>query len=142
MENKDSKFHQIFKFVIVGFLNTALDFGVLNFLSWLTGIYSGFNIIFLNSASFSIAIVNSYFWNKYWTFNQSSGVKGGEFLKFITIGLGGLALNSSIVYAITTFIPFFDGLTPQLLENFAKILATIVSLFWNFIGYKFFVFKA
>jgi putative flippase GtrA len=135
-------YNQFFKFSVVGFLNTSLDFGVLNFLSYLTGIYSGFNIIFLNSASFFIAIVNSYFWNKYWTFNQSSGVKGGEFLKFFVIGFGGLILNSFLVYAITTFIPPFDGLTPQLLENLAKILATIVSLFWNFIGLKFFVFKA
>lgn len=139
MRNRD--FNQFVKFSVVGFLNTSLDFSVLNFLSYLTGIYSGFNIIFLNSVSFFIAIINSYFWNKYWTFNQSSGVKGEEFLKFFVVGFGGLVLNSFLVYAITTFIPLFDGLTPQLLENLAKILATVVSLVWNFIGFKFFVFK-
>lgn len=137
---KKRNFNQIFKFAIVGFLNTSLDFGVLNLLSYFTGIYSGFYIIFLNSAAFLVAVINSYFWNKYWTFNQQGGIKGEEFLKFIAVSFIGLALNSFLVYTITTFASFFD-MTPQLLENFAKILATAVSLVWNFTGYKFFVFK-
>lgn len=133
--------YQIFKFAVVGFLNTSLDFSVLNLLSYLIGVYSGFYIIFLNSAAFLIAVTNSYFWNKYWTFNQQGGVKGKEFLKFAAIGFIGLALNSFLVYMITTFVPLFNGLTPQLLENSAKALATTISLIWNFIGYKFIVFK-
>ena len=136
-----SPLYQIFKFFVVGFLNTSLDFSILNLLSYFTGIYSGFYIIFLNSAAFLVAITNSYIWNKYWTFNQQGGVQGKEFLKFAAVGFIGFFLNNFLVYMITTFIPLFNGLTPQLLENLAKVLATAVSLIWNFIGYKFFVFR-
>ena len=137
-----SPLYQFFKFFVVGFFNASLDFSVLNLLSYFTGVYSGFYIIFLNSAAFLVAVINSYFWNKYWTFSQQGGVEGKEFLKFIAVSFVGLTLNSFLVYVITTFVPLFNGLTPQFLENFAKALASAVSLVWNFIGYKFFVFSA
>jgi len=53
----------------------------------------------------------------------------------------GLAINSGIVYAITTFVPptFVDS--QKLWANLAKVLATGISLVWNFTGYRLIVFK-
>ena len=48
---------------------------------------------------------------------------------------------SSVVFGVTTFIPPFFGLSPELWANLAKVAATGFSLIWNFIGYKFIVFK-
>src|SRR3989344_6814534 len=59
---------QFSKFALVGVLNTAIDFGILNLLIFVTGIASGLAIIPLNAVSFSTAIVNSSFWNKKWVF--------------------------------------------------------------------------
>lgn len=137
---------QIFKFVVVGFINTAIDFAVLNTLMFMTNIYSGKLIIIFNSISFTAAIINSYFMNKYWTFQsqitENSGEKTPkEFIQFIAVGIIGISINDAIVYAVSTFIPPIFGLSIKLWTNAAKILATAVSMIWNFIGYKFFVFK-
>ncbi|MBI5045774.1 MAG: GtrA family protein [Candidatus Niyogibacteria bacterium] len=134
--------YQAAKFIVTGFLNTALDFGVLNLLSFMTGIYSGVNIIFLNSVSFAVAVSNSYFWNKYWTFGQKGGARVGEFATFVIVAFIGLLVNSGVVFVITTYVPRLDGIDPALLENIAKALATGFSLIWNFVGFKFIVFKA
>ena len=136
---------QISKFVVVGFVNTAIDFGVLNLLMWFTGIYSGKWIFLLNVIAFSAAVINSYFWNKYWTFRagetREAAEVSKEFSQFVIVSLIGVAINSSIVFGIATYIPPVFGLGKELWANIAKAAATGISLAWNFIGYKFIVFK-
>ena len=132
---------QFAKFALTGFMNTVLDAGILNFLSYLTSIYSGVWIVGPNSISFIIAVTNSYFWNKHWTFAREDGAKAVEFLEFISVGFIGLLLSNGIVYAVTTYAPT-DGLSSVIVLNIAKVLATAVVMFWNFAGFKFFVFKA
>jgi len=136
---------QFSKFVVIGFMNTAIDFAVLNLLMWQTGIYKGQWIILLNAIAFAVAVINSYFWNKFWTFRAKEADEPGEiakeFSQFIVVTLIGLAINSSIVFGVTTFIPPFFDLSPELWANLAKAAATGFSLIWNFIGYKFIVFK-
>ena len=126
-------------------MNTSIDFGILNLLMWWTDIYRGKWIILLNIISFSIAVINSYLWNKHWTFRAKEADEPGEvakeFSQFMMVTLIGLAINSSIVFGITTFISPFFGLSPELWANLAKGAATGFSLIWNFFGYKFFVFK-
>jgi len=133
---------QISKFVIIGILNTGIDFAVLNLLMWQTGIYSGKYIILLNAISFLVAVINSYFWNKFWIFRAKETTQTGkEFVQFISITLVGMMINTAIVYSVTTLIPPMFGLSVELWANLAKIAATSISLVWNFIGYKLFVFK-
>jgi len=133
--------NQFGKFIVIGLMNTAIDFAILNFLMWWTGIYSGASIILLNMVSFSIAVFNSYFWNKYWTFKDLDKIEAKEFSQFILVTLIGLAINSSIVYGITTLVSPMFGISPELWANLAKVAATGFSLIWNFIGYKFIVFN-
>ena len=129
---------QFAKFAQVGVLNTAIDFGILNLLIFVTGITSGLSIIPLNAISFSIAIINSFFWNEKWVFETK---KEANFITFVVVTLIGLAINRGIVYAITTFVPptFVDS--QKLWVNSAKVLATGISLIWNFTGYRLIVFK-
>jgi len=131
---------QFFKFAIVGVANTAVDFGVLNFLMWLTKTYGGTMIVALNSISFLVAVIHSYFWNKFWTFKTREKTKTGkEFLQFLVVSIVGILINGAIVYIITTWISPLTG--EEVWANIAKLVATVVSLAWNFIGYKFIVFK-
>jgi len=145
---------QFFKFIVVGFMNTAIDFLVLNFLMWQTGIYQGKWIISLNAISFSIAISNSYFWNKYWTFRaKGPAVAPLEMSQFLIVSLIGTVINSGVIFGLTTYIPPAFGLGRELWPvsnalrsaagwaNFAKVMATGLSLIWNFLGYKFVVFR-
>jgi putative flippase GtrA len=132
---------QLGRFGIVGLMNFSVDTGIVTTLSVWTGIFSGTGIIFINMVSTSIAIVNSYFWQRSWTFSEKTPPTRKEFLGFVMVTLVGLAINSGLVFSLTTFIQPFNGLTPVRLLTAAKIAATLVSLFWNFLGYKFFVFK-
>jgi len=143
--NKVKLFKQISRFVVIGFLNTGIDFAALNLLMWLAGAYKGRTIISLNAISFTLASINSYFWNKFWVFKAREANKAGkmaaEFFQFFIVALAGVAINSAVVYGITTFISPLSGIDPQIWANIAKAAATGVSLVWSFIGYKFIVFK-
>ena len=146
---------QVGKFAAVGFLNTAIDFGVLNLLSYLSGVTAGFVIGGVNIPGFIVAVSNSYLWNKLWVFKSESGedspAQAGppvgdaglfhDFPIFFAVSAIGLLLNSGMVILITTFVssPFAVGAEAWL--NIAKVVATAVSLIWNFLGFKFLVFK-
>ncbi|MFA4999486.1 MAG: GtrA family protein [Parcubacteria group bacterium] len=132
---------QFGKFAVVGLLNTAIDFGVLNLLIFVTGVREGITIFFLNGISFAIATANSYLWNKYWTFRDRESVRVFQIGQFLVISAIGAVLNSGIVYLISTFVSPLFNLSPAVWVNMAKILATGVSFIWNFAGYKFVVFK-
>lgn len=133
---------QLAKFVVVGGINTGIDFLVLNIEMFLTNITSGPWMFVLNTVSFSVATINSYFFNKYWTFqDKTEQNQPFQFSQFLVISVIGISINGAIVYLITTFIPPIFGINPQLWANLAKVAATGASLIWNFLGYKFIVFK-
>ncbi|MBI2056136.1 MAG: GtrA family protein [Candidatus Sungbacteria bacterium] len=133
---------QLAKFAAVGFLNTALDFGILNLLSAATGVTAGVVVGGVNIPGFSVAVFNSFFWNKLWVFRgrQHSALLQ-DFPQFFAVTFIGLLINSGIIVAVTTFVEPAFGLSDQAWLNTAKAGATIVSFIWNFIGYKFFVFR-
>ena len=133
---------QFSRFVVVGFINTAIDFFVLNVLSFLTGIEKGAGAAVLSGVSFLVANLNSYILNKKWTFKEHSAKNvARQFTKFFSVSLGGMAINIVIVGVLTTYIqpPFeIDG---KIWLNISKAVAVGISMFWNFFGYKFMVFK-
>ncbi len=133
-------FWQLAKYGLVGVLNTLIDFGILNFLSYLTKIYQGGWLVVFNFFAFFAANINSYFWNKYWTFESTDRAKTQEFAKFFGVSVIGFLLNSLVLFAITSMTPLFN-LSASQWENVVKAIGTIIYLVWNFIGYKFFVFK-
>ncbi|MFH1308587.1 MAG: GtrA family protein [Patescibacteria group bacterium] len=132
---------QFGKYAVTGFANTAVDFGVLNLLMWMTSVYSGKSIFLLNSISFLIAVIHSYFWNKFWAFKSKDKNIAGQFLQFVVISLVAVLINGAIVYTISSLVSPMFNLSIEAWANIAKALATVVSLIWNFLGYKFIVFK-
>lgn len=77
---------QLSRFVAIGVINTALDFIVLNFLAKLLGITAGAELGAINIISFSLAVVQSYFWNKYWTFNTVHVSLTSNFRRLVLVG--------------------------------------------------------
>lgn len=65
-----------------------------------------------------------------------------EFVGFVVVSIIGAGINSLI---LTGFVAYFGhsfpSISDKLFKNIAKIAATAVSLIWNFIGYKFLVFR-
>ena len=133
---------QFLRFVVVGVINTAINFIVLNILSALTGITSGSRVIPLAVVAFAAATTNSYILNKRWSFKDQSQVDAGrKFSLFLIVSIIGAGINSGTVYLITTNISPMFGLSQHLWLNVAALAATGISLIWNFIGYKAFVFQ-
>lgn len=133
--------YQFIKFVEAGILNTTIDFGILNLLIWITGITGGPIIAPLNATSFLATSANSYFLNKSWTFKTKETATGRGFTQFLIISGLGLGINTGIVVAGTSLISPLLGLSPGAWVNLMKVLATSVSMVWNFLGYKFWVFR-
>ncbi|HEY4498026.1 MAG TPA: GtrA family protein [Candidatus Paceibacterota bacterium] len=131
---------QIGKFGVVGGLNTFVDFGILNLLILVAGVAAGLWFGVFKGISFTVAVINSYFWNKYWTFEAASKKKT-EFVEFLVVSLFGLGINVGVATLAVNVIGPLGNLGPVLWANIAAFLATLAALTWNFIGYKFIVFK-
>lgn len=141
-------FYQFGKFILVGGLNFLVDIGILNLLIILTGIAAGWFYSVFKGISFAAAVINSYFLNKFWTFkspltgDQSVKKVGKEFLAFIMVSLIGLGLNNLIASLLVNGLGPQWGISENVWANVGAVSASFLAMFWNFIGYKFVVFKS
>lgn len=140
---------QLKRFAANGVLVTALDFAILNLLSAL-----GVWVLFANIISTSIAMLTSYTINKQWVFRGHTSRY--TLVLFLAVTLSGVYVLQGIVilamyefgasvgvivrdvlsmFGINSFSEDF------LLLNIAKLSATAVSTIWNFLLYKYLVFK-
>lgn len=130
------------KFVTVGISNTLIDWGVLNLQILLTGITAGLFYPIFKGVSFLIAIINSFLWNKFWTFKKGETEKAGtEFLQFLIVSGIGLGINVGIASLAVNVIGPQAGISPKVWATVGALIATMFSMIWNFLGYKFIVFK-
>jgi putative flippase GtrA len=134
------------RFLLIGTLNTILDFGIVNFLAFIFQAYQGKTLVLINTLSFVIVVTISFFLNKNWTFrsedgNQQPAFAGRKYIIFFLTTAIGLVLNNIIIYLLTTIIGPRFGLTEIIWLNVSKAIAVGVVLFWNFFNYKYLVFK-
>ncbi len=112
---------QLLKFGAVGSVNTVLDFGLYFLLTRFVGLFS-VHYLWANAIAFYIANLNSFIWNKHWTFKKdTSGAKTWlrQYLEFFSV---------SLVYIFTIqfglWLLVSEFLWPDLL---AKALMTIIA---------------
>ena len=148
---KISVIWQLGKFGVTGVLNVLVDLGVLSLLTFFfrnyfqidskavvfatLSIFTFYSIF--KSISFIVANINSYFWNKYWTFNVEGG-KNAEFIQFFIVSVIGFIVNVLVASLVFKSIAGFSADQAGLLGAAA---GSVAGLAWNFIGYKFIVFK-
>ncbi|MCX7589448.1 MAG: GtrA family protein [Patescibacteria group bacterium] len=133
--------YQFAKFSAVGTLNSFVDFGVLNLLIWITNINIGWWYTIFKAISFLSGTTNSYFWNRYWTFESKDKPRLNEATKFYSIAIIGGFLNISVASFIVNGITRPDYISSNLWANIGALCGIFSALLWNFIGYKFIVFK-
>ena len=124
------------KFQVVGIINFFVDYGVF-FL--LTSVLSMMTAL-ANIISYSCGIINSFLWNRYWTFKIRHSFFSLHFLKFVFVNLISLGVNTVAVWILVELYAFNAGLFGM--ENFfAKLIATVFSFTVNFAGNKLLVFS-
>jgi len=133
---------QLAKYLLIGVLATIADLGILNFLMGTSGIAIGLWYSVFKGISFIVATCAKYFGDKFWAFEKME--KEGmhkEFGQFFIVTLIGLGLNVGVASFVVNVIGPQFGLNETLWANIGGITAAFGVTVWNFIGYKFIVFK-
>ena len=119
-----SKNRQKIRFLLVGGTNTAIDFGLLFILNTL-----GLPRVPSNTISTGVAFIFSFFANRNFTFSANSGNIKKQMTLFIIVTLFGLWVIQPIIISLISNLLF------------GKIIATAVTLVWNYLFYSRLVFK-
>ena len=148
------EFKRFAKFLVVGVTGFIVDFGIFNLLLRALN----FPPVLAQAISFTLAAINNFIWNRYWTYPDSRSKpilrQFGMFFVLSAIGLlirtpifalfSGpmVALVESMQYGVFAgLINFATGTLhisiEQLGLNLALAVAVLVVLFWNFFSNRF-----
>lgn len=133
----------------VGIFNTLFDTTLLLILYHVTGLPE----VVANTISVSISITFSYFLNHRIVFRDPAKYSLKKYLRFFAItGLGIICIQDLTIYLITSHVwVVADYQTVNVLNHMvslktieligAKLLAVLLGMAWNFLLYKYVVFK-
>ncbi|GAB4418574.1 MAG: hypothetical protein Kow002_05550 [Anaerolineales bacterium] len=125
------------RFLTVGAIGTFLDFSLLWFLKAL-----GAPTLIANSLSFLAGVVNNFTWNRLWTFADAKQTDWGrQLVRFLLVSLVGLALNNLIVLSLEVPLGKLLG-QPDYGYLPAKVAATGVVVFWNYLANRHWTFNS
>ncbi|MGP9074919.1 GtrA family protein [Geobacillus thermodenitrificans subsp. calidus] len=113
------------RFAVVGASNTIVDF-VVFFLLTAAGVPAAAAQV----VSYGAGVINSYIWNRRWTFQVKRKANIKEVLRFLVVN--GLSFGASLAVLLAA-----ERLAPLWL---AKLAATIAGMAVNFIGSRYWVF--
>jgi putative flippase GtrA len=130
---------QFLRFCIVGTLNSVIDFGVLNLLLWLYPTTSTGKTLGYNSLAVLLASTNSFFWNKYWTFQLRSPITFQEIYRFIVVASGTTLMNDTLMWQLGRTFPgiLSSGLIGA---NVSKLGSIVGTMSISFFGMRLWVF--
>lgn len=143
------------KFGLIGVLNTLVDFAVFYVMDrWV--IREGPTLVLLgaavvtgpylsNAVAYVVANIHSFVWNKLWTFEKRDRVTRGEAVRYLLTSAG-YVLISTVSLAVCIRILSLPLLAPLVPEGYTNLLAKLptacVTIFYNYLMNKFWVFKA
>ena len=120
-------FRQLFKYSVVGIFNTIIGLSVIYFLFNVLN----FSYIFSNILGYACGLVNSFIWNKKWTF-RSSEHYSKEIIPFLTVFGISYAVNLLAVIILVELCDIYPnvaqimGIAAYSLTNFS------VNRYWTF----------
>ncbi|MEK7619609.1 MAG: glycosyltransferase [Patescibacteria group bacterium] len=120
----------LMKYGLVGVTGTIIDIGLL----YLLVEYGHVALIPAAMISFVFAVANNFFWNKRWTFGDSSPRYLKQYAKYLIVSVCALVLNVIVLYALTTLFGLW--------YIFAKLATSGVIFVWNFTMNKFWTFRS
>ncbi|OGZ64601.1 MAG: hypothetical protein A3A98_03545 [Candidatus Staskawiczbacteria bacterium RIFCSPLOWO2_01_FULL_40_39] len=132
---------QVAKFLLVGAFATVIDLKFFEFLIWLFALFISLNYTVAKSISFLFATSIKYWGNKYWAFGKHEKEGSKEIIQFFMVTLVGLVIDVGFFYYFTKITGPQFGASNALWIKISVIFAAIMAAIWNFLGYKFLVFK-
>jgi putative flippase GtrA len=124
----NSEIRKLTKYVIVGVLNSGVDYVVFCALVYMASFPSAWANLF----GYGAGLLNSYYWNRRWTFQVQRRQTGAELLRFVIVNVISFLSATAILLLLEQ-----AGAAPAI----AKIAAFPVSLAVNYAGYKLWVFN-
>lgn len=121
---------QFIKFALVGLVTTAI-----NFMIYAVLVLAGVNYLLSAVIAFIVGTLNSYTFNRTWTFRTGKH-QNALLLKFTAVQLLGLAINLGV---LALFVEY-GGLEDHKL--FAQLLANGFVVMSNFFGNKYWTFRS
>jgi putative flippase GtrA len=132
-------FWQLFRFCLVGGLNTGIDLLILNGLLWIWPTGNTEHLLAYNSFAYASGAINSFILNKYWTFQNRQQTTYGEVLRFALTTACGILCNDAILWIASAFLhPMMINAT--LWANTSKILAISGTFMISYLGMRLWVF--
>lgn len=138
----------IVRFLCVGSFNTLLDLTILNVLVELAGLPP----VVANTVSVTVGFTLSYFLNHRIVFRHPQKYSLQGYVRFFLItGLGVIVIQNLVIHVATHagiaqsahsyHLLTFDVSTKTVVLNAAKMAAVIIGIAWNFLLYKYVVFR-
>lgn len=91
-----------------------------------------------STISASVAILNSFFWNRFWTFEiRGTAERTRQLRRFVEVSLVGLLINVSLTSFFYHILPFPSK--PNLAV--ATVLAAGIAAVWNFTSIRLYAFR-
>lgn len=149
MNNKKELLKEILRFLIVGGISTIVDYAVFYLCNKLIFINVDFNVnlFFSTALGFISGFLVNWFLQSFVFKHISNDYKKNKiiFIKFTIVSLIGLGLTElGMFLASPTFDKFnltIIGITFDFWKLFFKVLMTVITLIWNYLARKFFVFR-
>ncbi len=124
---------QFIKFAFVGVINTLTTFLLYTALTRSSGFFKS-EYVLAEAIAYGCGTVVSFLLNRRWTFRQKVRTNVFELFRFYTVMASGLLLNVSALYALVHILGIYDLV--------AVAFSLVITIVWNFILMKFWVFTA
>lgn len=117
--------NQAIRFATVGVSNTVIDFIAFMLLQSVTGVVAAQFI------GYGAGTLNSYLWNRRWTFARGKGFDFSEMIRFLLVNITVAIITAIAISLVPASIPVW----------IAKVAVTILGLAINYTVSKLWVFR-
>ena len=130
---------QFVRFGLVGVVNTTIDLLVLNCLFQLWPTQNIPRLLLFNTIAYTCGALNSFIFNRYWTFQRTGRPKVREGARFLLMTLTAIACNDLLLWLMSkVLIPVH--LNPTLWTNISKVAAIGGTILVSYLGMRLWVF--
>lgn len=133
--------YQAAKHLLIGALAAVVDIKIFQLSAWIFSLLAIASPMLFKTISFLIATLVKFWGNKHWAFEKHEKESIKEMAQFFIVTLVGLGLDLAAFYYFVKIIGPQFQMPANVWTELSIILAAIAAFLWNFLGYKFIVFK-